>query len=55
MPVPMPGQSQDDFLKICIPQVLQDGTADNQAQATAICISMYEEARKEISESTQSK
>jgi len=50
MPIPVPGQSQDDFLKICVPQVLQEGTAENQAQAVAICVSMYEQAKKDIKE-----
>lgn len=51
MPNPIPGQSQDDFLKVCVPQVLQDGTAQNQQQAVAICISMFENAKDEISNS----
>lgn len=55
MPVPIPGQSQDDFLQICIPQVLQDGTAETPEQAVAVCISMYEQAKKDINESTQPK
>lgn len=52
MPVPIPGQSQDDFLQICIPQVLQDGTAETPEQAVAVCISMYEQAKKDIKEQT---
>jgi hypothetical protein len=50
MPKPFPGQSQDDFIANCIPQVLQDGTAENQQQAIAICFSMWEEAKKEIND-----
>lgn len=55
MPNPIPGQSQNDFLRVCVPQVLQDGTAENPEQAVAICISMYEQAKKEIHDSTQPK
>jgi hypothetical protein len=54
MPKPIPGQSQSDFISICIPQVIADGTADTPEQATAICYSMWEEAKKEINESIQS-
>lgn len=48
MPKPIPGQSQDDFISECIPQVLQDGTAETQEQAIAICYSMWDQAKKEI-------
>ena len=48
MPKPMPGQSQDDFIATCVPQVLDEGTAENPEQAVAICYSMWEEAKKEI-------
>lgn len=50
MPKPIPGQSQNDFISMCIPEVLDDGTAETQDQAIAICYSMWEEAKKEIQE-----
>lgn len=34
--------SKSDFLKECIPTVLEDGTAEDQDQAVAICNSMWE-------------
>lgn len=34
---------KDEFLKICIPQVLEEGTAKDQDQAVAICNSMWDE------------
>jgi hypothetical protein len=50
MPKPLPGQSQDDFIATCIPQVIDEGTAETQEQAIAICYSMWEEAKKDIQE-----
>ena len=48
MPKPLPGQSQDDFISKCVPEVLNDGTAETPEQAVAICYSMWEEAKKDI-------
>lgn len=50
MPKPIPGQSEEDFMGKCIPQVLNDGTAENQQQAVAICYSIWEEHKKNIKE-----
>jgi len=47
MPKPKPGQSQDDFVAMCVPMVLDEGTAKDQDQAVAICNSMYEEHGKQ--------
>lgn len=47
MPVPAPNQSLDDFLAICVPEVLDEETAENPDQAVAICISMYDEAQED--------
>ena len=41
MPEPRAGESRDDFIGRCIPVVLDDGTAEDQAQAVAVCISMW--------------
>lgn len=42
-PVPREGEERDDFIERCIPIVLEDGTAEDQEQAAAICFSMWEE------------
>ena len=47
MPTPQAGESQDDFVSRCIPVVLEDGTAEDQEQAAAVCYSMWREAREE--------
>ena len=47
MPTPQAGESQDDFVSRCIPIVLEDGTAEDQEQAAAVCYSMWCEAREE--------
>src|SRR5210317_1329564 len=43
MPKPHDGESQDDFINRCIPIVIDEGTADNPDQATAICFSIWEQ------------
>jgi len=43
MPTPRPDETQSDFVSRCIPDVLADGTADDQKQAVAICYSMWRE------------
>jgi hypothetical protein len=45
MPVPRKGESQKDYLKRCIPQVLDEGTAKDNKQAVAVCTSMYKQAK----------
>lgn len=42
MPTPRADESRSDFLDRCIPQVLDEGTADSPEQAVAICSSMFE-------------
>ena len=44
-PKPRDGESRDDYMHRCIPQVLNDGTADSQDQAVAICSSMFERGK----------
>lgn len=46
MPTPRTDESRDDFVGRCIPIVLDDGTADDQDQAVAICNSMWEEEQE---------
>ena len=47
MPEPTEGESHDDFIKRCIPIVIEDGTAGDGAQANAICESLWERAKEE--------
>ncbi len=42
MPEPNPGESRDEFIARCIPQVLEDGTAKTPEQAAAICHSIFD-------------
>ncbi len=46
MPTPGENETRDDFISRCIPIVLDDGTAESQEQAVAVCNSMWEEAHK---------
>jgi len=47
MPTPNQGESQSDFVSRCIPIVIDDGTAKDPQQATAVCYSMWEQAKKQ--------
>lgn len=42
MPKKRPGESQDDFMERCVPEVMNEGRA--RAQAVAICLDMYQES-----------
>lgn len=58
MPTPQPGESEDQFIARCIPIVLDDGTAEDNEQAVAICYSMWREREgdqrdREMSKSSQ--
>ena len=46
MPTPQPGESQDDFTSRCIPIVIDDGTAEDNDQAVAVCNSMWEKQQE---------
>ncbi len=48
MPTVKPGESRKDFVERCIPVVLGDGTAEGQAQAVAVCSSMWRERGKSL-------
>lgn len=41
MPKPRSGEAHDDFIDRCIPQTIDDGTADSPEQAVAICESIW--------------
>src|SRR3972149_435100 len=48
MPTPQAGEMHDDFIERCIPMVIDEGTAESPEQASAICNSMWEEAKRGI-------
>lgn len=45
MPDPQPGESRRDFIRRCIPIVIEEGTAADGSQANAVCNSMYEQSK----------
>ena len=47
MPKPKPGENQSDFISRCIPIVMNEGTAENNDQAAAICYSLWEDRKME--------
>lgn len=44
MPLPQEGESQSDFLKRCIPYVIDEGVTDDPKRAAAICYSYWRKA-----------
>jgi hypothetical protein len=42
MPTPQADETLDDFMARCVPIVLDDGTAEDEEQAVAVCASMFE-------------
>jgi phage head maturation protease len=46
MPTPRPNEKRSDFVSRCIPIVLDDGTAEDNKQAAAVCYSMYKQAKE---------
>lgn len=46
MPTPKRQEPKEKFMGRCIPVVLSEGTAKNQAQAAAICNSMFEKWKR---------
>jgi len=48
MPEPQDGETQEEFIQRCIPVVLEDGTAEDNKQAVAVCYSMWEQAKKSV-------
>ena len=47
MPSPNKDETQKEFISRCIPVVMDDGTADNQAQAVAVCYSIWRTAKED--------
>ena len=47
MPTPREDETREEFVSRCIPIVLDEGTADDQDQAAAVCNSMWEDAKEE--------
>lgn len=47
MPMPKKGEKKKDFMDRCIPMVLEEGTAEDDSQANAMCSSMWEDGKKE--------
>jgi len=55
MPVPAENESRSDFVNRCIPIVLDDGTAEDEEQAAAICHSMFDDKSGEAISEHRSK
>ena len=49
MPMPEMGEEKEKFMERCIPMVLKDGTAADNDQAVAICMSKFEKGPEEKS------
>lgn len=47
MPTPRKNEKHDDFIERCIPLVIEEGTAQDGAQAKAICESFWDEDKKD--------
>ena len=45
MPTPSKNEQQDDFIKRCIPIVINEGTAKDNKQAAAICFSIWRRSK----------
>lgn len=49
MPTPRPSEeTESEWMERCIPVVLEDGTAETNEQAVAVCSSMWREATKAV-------
>lgn len=46
MPTPKKNEKQKDFIKRCIPFVIDEGTTKDPKQATAICFSIWKRSKK---------
>ncbi len=57
MPTPRRGESRSDFVSRCIPEVIDDGTAQDPEQAVAVCNSIWEQehptAAQEVTTETE--
>ena len=43
---PKPGETKDEFMERCVPEALEDGTANNNMQAADACALIYDEKRQ---------
>jgi hypothetical protein len=50
MPTPDTGESHDDFVSRCVPEVIDDGAADSPEQAVAICERFWEDREEAVLE-----
>lgn len=48
MPRPKAGEPREDYVGRCIPVVMAEGTAKDEAQAAAVCYSMYDQHKKAV-------
>lgn len=48
MPTPRKDETRDEFMERCIPQVLEDDTAEDNDQAVAVCSSIWRNRNKEV-------
>lgn len=46
MPTPKENEKKEDFIKRCVPMVMNEGTAKDNDQAVAICTSMYDKPKE---------
>jgi len=45
MPTPQSGQSEEDFMRICVPQLISEGK--DRDQAIAVCLSKWRNRKDE--------
>lgn len=45
MPRKQEGETKDEFIERCVPEVIEDGTAENGEQAVAVCNSLWEDGK----------
>ena len=55
MPTPRKDETEDEFVERCIPIVIEEGTAEDGDQASAICHSMWEQHKEENDKMTDKK
>ncbi len=48
MPTPRKNEKKDDYMKRCVPMVMEEGTAKDNKQAVAICMSMFKQHKKKM-------
>jgi len=51
MPDVKPGQSEEDFMRVCVPQLIAEGRPRNQA--IAICLSKWRNRKTEIQDESE--